>query len=179
MKESIYSMTLKTIWFVLFVCLTNQFKGQSYERPNKMDINVHTIKWKKTSSGNFLIYYKPTGYSYNLKQDFYYFTMENGDVVIFDKIGTCYMQLNDFGDSPTNVELEMSVVTCYDAVFLKSIKGGFVIYDRGKYVGSLVVLANNYDYVCYGSNETGKKYWIPTDTYYYGSFNTPHSITSE
>lgn len=170
----------KLICIFFIIGFSFSIYGQNYQRPGSENINISTLKWKKYSSNSFDVYYKPTGYFFNANQDFRYFTLQNGDIIIYSLIGKCYWQLDDFDDAPTEVELDMSVITCSKTVFIRSTNGGFWIKQNGKNVTDLQLIQFNPDGTAvYWSSDTGKKYWIPHDTYNYGSFYTLYPIVSE
>ena len=171
---------VKMLFFGILIFLGNFSYGQNYQRPGSENLNISTLKWEKTGETNFRLYYKTNGYTFNLGQDFRYFSHENGDVVIYCLISNCYWQLNEFNYAPKNLEMDITIVTCGQTVFVRSVNGGFWIRDRGLNVTGLQLIQFNPDGTAvYWSSSTGKKYWIPSNTYNYGSFNKAYKITSE
>lgn len=174
-------MKLKILILLVQILLTDNLIGQNLSRPSVKDLNVNTLKWERTGESTFRLFYKPNGYTFNPSQDYRYFSLENGDVVIFCLIDNHYWQLNEFNYAPKNVEMDMNIVSFKEAVFIRSQSGSFWILDRGLNVsaGLEFIQFNSDGTAVYQSTSTGRRYWIPSGIYKNGSFNTVYSITSE
>ena len=180
-KINYQSMKAVCSLFIFFTLISpKDFLAQNNLRPYSNNINIYTLKWLRTYDSNFQLFYKPNGYAYNLGQDYRYFSLENGDKVAYCLITTCYWQLSNFYYAPKNAEMDISLVSCSESVFIRSSGGGFWILDRGINVVGLQFIQYNPDGTAvYWSTSTGKKYWIPNNIFSYGSFSKPYKIISE
>jgi hypothetical protein len=152
----------------------------SKERPNRNEINVNTVKWKKATNGVFWIYYKPTEFYFESKRDFELIGLQNGNQLVYFKNGGCYWIMPEFNDAYPNTEYDFDFVTCLDAVFIRSTSDGFWIYDKGLHVDNLEFLGFNHESdAVYRSKTTGKRYWIEYNDYKFAAYSKPKSIISE
>ena len=165
---------------ILFCCVISSITF-SQNRPGKFDVNEIDFKWKKTSSNSFELYIKPTSYIFNYNQDYRQCKLPNGNYLVFCMINGFYYVLEDFDYAPFNVEMDFRNSTLANAVFIRLPNDGFYILDNGINITSeLVFLGYTRSYqATYGSNRTGKKYWIEYSNYIKGTYFKPYEIINE
>jgi hypothetical protein len=152
----------------------------SKERPNRDEMNVNTVKWKKASNGGYWIYYKPTGFYFETKKDYQIISLQNGNQLVYFKNGSCYWIMPEFNEAFLDTEYDFDIGPCSDAIFIRSTSGSFWLYDRGLYVDNLEFLVfNNESDAVYRSKTTGKRYWIEYKYYNFAAYSKPIGISSE
>jgi hypothetical protein len=139
---------------------------------------------KKSDNGGYWLYHPDT--EYYLKKDEDYIAIWLGPSMIVYLIeAENYYIIEDYENLRPNYEKKLKFSTTYPAIHIKSPNNGYWLYHKGKYVDSIETLSTNgnigsqFGYIVLRSRTTGRRFWIPQSTMYYGSYYTVTGVYSE
>lgn len=137
------------------------------------------IYWTKAEGSSFWFYYKPTHYFFK-SDEFETITLENGELMVYLFESGIYLLLPEYINIPANKEQAVEFITARSAVFVRMGRGGFRIYDKGRYVYNVerIGMNNAHQYV-YRSGLSDKRYWIEEYDFVFGKISKPVGVLSE
>ncbi|MES2005937.1 MAG: hypothetical protein V4450_15570 [Bacteroidota bacterium] len=149
------------------------------KRPNFTEMVLADIKWAKSEGNAFWFYYKPTQYFFK-NNEYTTIALENGDIVAYIFELDKYLLLPDFLKAEKNKEQATELASERSAIFIRSGRGRFWIYDKGLAVSSLERIGTNTIHqVVYRSRLSDKRYWIDEGDFQYGLVSKVIGILSE
>lgn len=148
-------------------------------KPDLSRLQYTDIRWAKSEGLSFWFYHKPSGYFFE-KSDFETIPLESGEILVYLFEPGIYLLLPDYPLAEPKKEKQVEAVTGRCCVFIRNIRGGFRIYDKGIYVQGLEsVGVNNIHQHVYRSRAYDKRYWIEEYDFTFARIGLPVGIVSE